>query len=132
MEQKDKFWTFIVDSISYSPRAMGAEFFEVVGQFVYSEITEEDRGEHGEAGHPAMLYHELTPDPVKLRIPKFFIQAEHPADVAPSDVVPILNGMFSSMPFKAIPKPPKTFPMHRVPPHRREAVSEALDSMGGF
>lgn len=127
--KSEKLWSFTVDRIEYTPGEQSTNFFTVWGKFIYAEIrVEQDPDNDGSIDgpeEPQLVWHALNEDPVKLNIPSYFIQKES-FSVAPADVVPILNNLFQTTDFKPIPRPPETFPMHRVPPSRREAAARAL------
>ncbi len=115
-----EFWTWIPKSVTCSGQGITAS-----GWFAYMAITydETDINKH----NPNLKVHYLTPadQPMTFALPMWMVKNKSMEQISAMDIKEVLCALFAKT-FRDIPDAPISIPIEKIPPHRREAIRQAL------
>lgn len=126
--EAEKFWTFSPSKVSMSVKADGAGgqrgIAEITGRFGYVIIYQGRPASAGGDGNPTIEFLSLSDEDTVLHVPSELL-GKSPKDMSLADVFDRLVNVFG-LPFKKIPPPPITAPLHRLDPEKRAKWLERL------
>ena len=119
------FWTFLVHGFVTS----GASAV-VRGWFLICRVqAETDPERRSVLGDETLTFEYLTPhdQPMELDVTSLVPHGTKVDDLSPRKIVEGLTALFAT-PFRPIPPPPSSLPLHRLPPSQRDKIRAGFEA----